>query len=342
MNNKISIVVKEGIEDLPECLAGWREVYVVFDRNVSEVVEDIVSHCREVKGSLEIVATEEEKRIDTVMGIVRWLMDKGASRKALVLAVGGGITTDMAGFAACIYKRGVAYANVPTTLLAQVDAAIGGKTGVNVDDYKNMVGVIRQPTFTYICADVLRTLPRRDFLSGAAELVKTFILEDGAPHYEDAVAMLASLRDGTPLGAVMTELARLVEAAAGVKAGVVSRDEFETGERKKLNLGHTFAHALEHEARRTGTDLTHGEAVAVGMILAAELSERVGVAPEGLAERLRRDFVAAGLPVESPFPVSVLRDAMTKDKKAEGDIVHFVLMRGIGDVVFVDIDPLKI
>jgi len=342
MNNKISIVVKEGIEDLPECLAGWGEVYVVFDRNVSDVAGKIVARCREVKGSLEIVATEEDKRIETVMGIVRWLMDKGASRKALVLAVGGGITTDMAGFAACIYKRGVAYANVPTTLLAQVDAAIGGKTGVNVDDYKNMVGVIRQPAFTYICADVLRTLPRRDFLSGAAELVKTFILEDGAPHYEDAIALLASLRDGTPLDTVMPELVRLIEAAAEVKAGVVSRDEFEAGERKKLNLGHTFAHALEHEARRTGTDLTHGEAVSVGMILAAELSERAAVAPAGLAERLRRDFVAAGLPVESPFPVAVLRDAMLKDKKAEGDIVHFVLMRGIGDVVFVDIDPLKI
>ncbi|MBR4688714.1 MAG: 3-dehydroquinate synthase, partial [Bacteroidales bacterium] len=231
--------------------------------------------------------------------------------------------TDLAGFAASIYKRGVRYANVPTTLLAQADAAIGGKTGVNFDDYKNMLGVIVQPLYTFVCADALRTLPRRDFLSGAAELLKTFIIENEDDHYARAVQWLSSEgADGQ----------ELVLAAAAVKAGVVSRDPFEAGERRKLNLGHTFAHAIEHEARQNGDDITHGEAVAMGMILAARLSDALGVSA-GLEARLTADFAAVGLPTQCPYPLETLAGAMDKDKKAEGDLVHFILPERIGSVV---------
>ena len=162
-------------------LAAEQEVYVVYDENVTWVAEKVIEAVPGVKGSIAIKATEEEKSMDTVLLITRSLLESGASRKALVLAIGGGITTDLAGFAASIYKRGVRYANVPTTLLAQVDAAIGGKTGVNFDAYKNMLGVIVQPVFTYVCAEVLRTLPRRDFLSGAAEMLKTFRISCPGP-----------------------------------------------------------------------------------------------------------------------------------------------------------------
>ena len=197
-----------------------------------------------------------------------------------------------------------------------------------------MLGVIVQPVFTFICADVLRTLPRRDFLSGAAEMLKTFIIENEDGHYEKAVRCLSGSGEG---------LQDLVFAAAAVKAGVVSRDPFERGERRKLNLGHTFAHAIEHEARQQGDDITHGEAVAMGMILAARLSDATGVST-GMEARLTQDFTAVGLPVQCPYPLEVFAAAMDKDKKAEGGLVHFVLPERIGSVVIRDLsvsDALK-
>ena len=308
-------------------VAAEPEVFVVYDENASWVAAEMIAAVPGVRGSIAIEATEEEKSMETVLLITRSLLEAGASRKALVLAIGGGITTDLVGFAASIYKRGVRYANVPTTLLAQVDAAIGGKTGVNFDAYKNMLGVIVQPVFTFVCAEALRTLPRRDFLSGAAEMLKTFIIENEDDHYSRAIQWLSA--DGA-------DGQELILAAAAVKAGIVSRDPYEAGERRKLNLGHTFAHAIEHEARVREEDITHGEAVAMGMILAARLSDRLGVSA-GLETRLTADFAAVGLPTACPYPLTTLAGAMDKDKKAEGDKVHFVLAERIGSVVIRDL-----
>ena len=310
------------IAEIAPLLATEPEVFVVYDENASWVAGEVIAAVPGVKGSIAIEATEEEKSMETVLLITRSLLEAGASRKTLVLAIGGGITTDLAGFAASIYKRGVRYANVPTTLLAQVDAAIGGKTGVNFDAYKNMLGVIVQPVFTFVCAEVLRTLPRRDFLSGAAEMLKTFVIENEDDHYARAVKWLSS---------DSTEGQELILAAAAVKAGIVSRDPYEAGERRKLNLGHTFAHAIEHEARVREEDITHGEAVAMGIILAARLSDRLGVSA-GLEARLTADFAAIGLPTASPYPLDALAEAMDKDKKAENGLVHFVLAERIGSV----------
>ena len=315
------------LAEIAALLAAEPEVYVVCDDNVSWVATEVTAAVPGVRFCLAIDATEEEKSMETVLLITRSLLEAGASRKALVLAIGGGITTDLAGFAASIYKRGVRYANVPTTLLAQVDAAIGGKTGVNFDAYKNMLGVIVQPVFTFVCADTLRTLPRRDFLSGAAELLKTFIIENEDDHYARAIKWLTDdSADGQ----------ERILAAAAVKAGIVSRDPYEAGERRKLNLGHTFAHAIEHEARLREEDITHGEAVAMGMVLAARLSDRLGVS-DGLEARLKADFAAVGLPTQCPYPLETLAGAMDKDKKAEGSLVHFVLPERIGSVVIRDL-----
>lgn len=321
------VVGLEHLAEIAALLGSEPEVFVIYDENASWVASEVVSALPGIKGSIAIDASEEEKSMETVLLLCRSLMEAGASRKALVLPIGGGITTDLAGFAASIYKRGVRYANLPTTLLAQVDAAIGGKTGVNFDDYKNMLGVIVQPVFTFICADVLRTLPRRDFLSGAAEMLKTFLIENEDDNYGKAVRCLSGSGDG---------LQDLVFAAAAVKAGVVSRDPFEQGERRKLNLGHTFAHAIEHEARQQGDDITHGEAVAMGMILAARLSDATGLST-GMEARLTQDFTTVGLPVACPYPPETLAAAMDKDKKAEGGLVHFVLPERIGSVVIRDL-----
>lgn len=371
---KCKIYSGQKITDVAGYLKGYPAVFVVADRQVKSSAEQVVKAYEaqnpdnlgtlpHPSNLLLLDVSEENKSMSTVLEICKWLMDNDAGRNALLLAIGGGITTDMAGFAASIYKRGIRFAYVPTTFLSQVDAAIGGKTGVNFENYKNILGVIRQPEFTYICPEVLGTLPYRDFLSGAAELLKTFIIDNAGNNYEKAVEVLSEIHESIDrkqsIALHLAEIEELAAAAARIKAGIVERDEFECGERRKLNLGHTFAHAIEsvsmsgHNCAESG--ISHGEAVAMGMIMAAKASERYynlalenSLRPENIAgqkdtegeslsSRLARDFSRCGLPTECPFPPESLSGAMKKDKKAENGIVHFVLIRAIGDVRIVDL-----
>jgi len=314
------------------------ELFVVYDANVAWVASQL-TEALPVRASMALETSEEGKTLETVQALERWLLQEDASRGALLLAVGGGITTDLVGFAAAIYKRGIRYANVPTTLLAQVDAAIGGKTGVNLDGYKNMLGAFRMPECTVLEAAFLRTLPSREWRCGLAELLKTFLIGDG-PAYAALVSSLKSAQmedEEGKKGASSLKSAQIeddIRRAAAIKAQIVTEDPEEHGVRAKLNLGHTFGHAIEHEARQKGADITHGEAVAMGILLAAELSERLGVAQKGLTAQLKADFTAVGLPTESPYPVEDLVEALRKDKKAvAGGKVKFVLLRAPGDVV---------
>ena len=319
----------EGVPSTPE-----RQVFIVCDRNVRKLAEMIGL---EAEGIFEIDATESNKDIGTVVGINRWLMEKGADREALLLGIGGGITTDMTGFAASIYKRGIRFAFVPTTLLSQVDAAIGGKTGVNLDSYKNMLGGIRQPEAVFICPEPLETLPYTQIVSGASELLKTFIIDNSKGLYEKAVETLSGIKAaGGDISDYSKDLNALIAEAALVKAGIAGRDPFEKGERRLLNLGHTFAHAIE---KVSGESICHGEAVSMGIILAAEISEIKNITKKGFANRLKADFEACGMTVECPFKVKDLASAMRKDKKAEGGIVHFVLPLEIGNVQTRDLPP---
>ncbi len=320
---EIRLYVREDFSDLPGLLREENEVYLVYDRNVSWAAERIRGLCA-LRGAMAVDASESAKNLGTVTDICRFLLDSGADRKALVLALGGGITTDMAGFAAYIYKRGVRFATLPTTLLAQVDAGIGGKTGVNLDGYKNILGVIRQPEFVYIAGNTLETLPERELRSGVAEMLKTFIISD-APHYRRALQLLRS--------GVRPD-AELIRAAASIKCGVVERDEFETGERRVLNLGHTVGHAVEWWQAVSEVTLraSHGEAVAIGIVQAARLSEALGVCRRGLAAQLEADLASVGLPTACPVSPSQMREAIAKDKKADGGSVHFVLINDIGKV----------
>ena len=353
------IYVEDSIEGLECCLEEYPHVYVVMDANVAMKcpaayeVSQMLNH-RGVPGML-LEVSEEAKCMDAVMEICSWLLDNGADRDALVLAIGGGITTDMVGFAASIYKRGVRFAYMPTTLLSQVDAAIGGKTGVNFGGYKNMLGTIRQPEFTFICPQVLESLPMEDFQAGAAEMVKTFIIEDDG-NYQAAVGLLKSLaadfvascEENTTLSyqegkwpeilaGRLTELTPLVAAAARVKAGVVSRDQFENGERRKLNLGHTFAHAIEALSHKHHNDIDHGHAVALGLVYAARLAEKLELAEPGFAADVEKDLDESLLLIINPYTLESMAGAMNKDKKAEGGKVHFVLPKAVGDVIVRDL-----
>ncbi len=309
-----------------------KSIYVIYDRNV----EAFALKLAEGRPALAITADEAHKTMDTVLDICRWLLARGANRDAIVWAVGGGVTTDLVGFAASIYKRGVRYANYPTTLLSQVDAGVGGKTGVNLDSYKNMIGVTKFPVYTRILPEVLATLPARELRSGAAEMLKTFIIDNKGGNYEKAVKVLSE-----PV-IDFHALAPLIEAAAAVKRKIVEQDPYEENLRRCLNLGHTYAHAIEwyQHTHPTADPMTHGEAVAVGMVQAALLSERLGLCKAGLAERIRADLTACGLPTELPCPEAELEAALWKDKKAEKGIIHFVLIKKIGKVIIKDLDDL--
>ncbi len=305
------------LREVATLLKGESEVFLVYDENVAWIAGEVMDAVP-VKGAFGLETSEELKTLETVQALCRQLLEADASRKAFLLAVGGGITTDLTGFAAAIYKRGIRYANVPTTLLAQVDAAIGGKTGVNLDGYKNMLGAFRMPEFTFLCEEVLKTLPPREFRAGKAEMLKTFLLED-AKAYEQALSA--------------TQWQSLITRAAQIKADIVQQDPEEHGIRATLNLGHTFGHAIEHEAQEKGEDIHHGEAVAMGILLAARLAERKGLAQKGLEARLKANFEASGLPTECPYPLETLAQAMEKDKKAAGGRVKWILPIEPGKVV---------
>ena len=337
------IYIKEDYSGLREAIGAFcpDRIFVVCDRAVAHLVPRLGLDAAVV----ELEASEEKKSLRTVEEICRALLEGGADRKSFVLALGGGIISDMAGFAASIYMRGIRFAYVPTTLLAMTDAAIGGKTGVNFLSYKNILGSFTEPCFTWMAAASLEGLPRREVLSGAAEMLKSFIIDNVDGAYSTALEFFrtASLPEKCD-AATAARLLPLARAAAGVKAGIVSRDFRESGERKLLNLGHSFAHAIEHLAQ-TGADgnvgISHGEAVSMGIVLAARLSCALGYAPKGFDSSLEADFAAAGLRVKCPYAPRQLVQAMCRDKKAEAGTLSFVLMRGISDVFVEKLEPAK-
>ena len=316
--------------EVAAALADEKEIFIVHDANVAATAEVVASalirHGQErVKAVIGIETSEERKTMETAVGLCERLLEADASRRALVLAIGGGITTDIAGFSASMYKRGIHYANIPTTLLAQVDAAIGGKTGVNLHGFKNMLGAFHMPEFTFLAPDALAGLPAKEVRCGLAEMLKTFLIGD-ADSYVAAISLLS----GTETGGWVSGLKDFAVRAAEIKAEIVRRDPLEHGERAVLNLGHTFGHAIEH---CSGGQIAHGEAVGMGIILAAKLSEGLGLAEKGLAARLKADFESAGLDVECPFGINELAAAMKKDKK-DG---KFVLLKGIGNPVVMEV-----
>ena len=337
------IYIKEDYSGLREAIGAFcpDRIFVVCDRAVAHLVPRLGLDAAVV----ELEASEEKKSLRTVEEICRALLEGGADRKSFVLALGGGIISDMAGFAASIYMRGIRFAYVPTTLLAMTDAAIGGKTGVNFLSYKNILGSFTEPCFTWMAAASLEGLPRREVLSGAAEMLKSFIIDNVDGAYSTALEFFrtASMPEKCD-AATAARLLPLARAAAGVKAGIVSRDFRESGERKLLNLGHSFAHAIEHLAQ-TGADgnvgISHGEAVSMGIVLAARLSCALGYAPKGFDSLLEADFAAAGLRVKCPYAPRQLVQAMSRDKKAEAGMLSFVLMRGISDVFVEKLEPAK-
>ncbi|MCB9958254.1 MAG: 3-dehydroquinate synthase [Rhodospirillaceae bacterium] len=267
------------------------------------------------------------------------LLALGVDRKTTVVALGGGVVGDLAGFLAAVALRGLPFVQVPTTLLAQVDSSVGGKTGVNSQHGKNLIGAFHQPATVLIDIDTLATLPERQLLAGYAEVAKYGLIDR-----PDFFAWLETAGPAVVAGD-RAALTRAIVESVAAKAEIVGADERESGARALLNLGHTFGHALE-AAAGFGDRLLHGEAVAIGMVMAFDTSVAMGLCPPEDAARVRRHLAAMGLPVRPP-PDLADRDGlmalMAKDKKTTGGRLTFILAEGIGRAVILrDVEPARI
>ncbi len=271
---------------------------------------------------IEIGTGEAAKTLETVAAVHRRLLALEADRSAFLLVVGGGLVCDVGAFAASTYMRGIRFALVATTLLAQVDASVGGKNGVNLDGYKNIIGVFNQPERVVCDPRLLATLPAAALGCGFAEVIKHAAIADAR-----LFAFLERHRDAA-LALEAKAIARLVRDSVRIKAGIVNRDERESGQRRQLNFGHTFGHAVEKVL-----GVPHGEAVSRGMAVAARLSVARGRLDAAACRRLLDLIRAYGLPVKIDGDRRALMDALARDKKRQGDRIHFVLLEALGRAV---------
>ena len=318
---KSSIAVGEPIANVERYCRGGKKV-IITDRTV-QVLHGPLLPKWEI---IEIGQGERNKTLETVAKIYGRFLELGLDRSSCVLGIGGGIVCDIAGFASSTYLRGLHFGFVPTTLLAQVDASIGGKNGVNFKGYKNLIGTFRQPEFVLCDFGLLKTLPQTELSNGFSEVIKHAAIADAKLFsYLEKHADAALSLDG----AVME---KTVYDSLRIKAAVVRKDETEKGMRRILNFGHTLGHAVENTV-----GLRHGEAVAIGMAAAARLSEEKGLLAAKDRERLESLILAYKLPASLKGNKSAILDAMEKDKKREGNTMHFVLLEGIGKAKVADV-----
>jgi len=315
--------------------AKGRKFFMLADQEVGKYSKAVAASLEKAGAlavySLTIPAGEQTKSITVLQQALSWLLDNDVDRSSVLVAVGGGVIGDLGGFAAAIVLRGIPFVQVPTTLLAQVDSSVGGKTGINMPQGKNMVGAFHQPEAVLCDLDVLATLPRRELLAGYAEVAKYGLLGDREFFIwlEEHGPSVCALDDKA--------LSRAVAISCRKKAEIVKQDEKETTNvRALLNLGHTFGHALETAAGYNGS-LLHGEAISIGMVMAFRLSQRLGICPQDDADQVEAHFKRIGLPTRVAQIAEILThtaddlvDLMRGDKKASGGKLVFILVRGIG------------
>lgn len=319
------IIVGNNLDVAAICSGDWSSVHVVFDVAVSELARKIAASCR-TENLIKIDNAEAQKSFAGLEAVCKQLADQKADRHSLVINVGGGALCDLGGFAAAIYMRGIGFVHVPTTLLAQVDASVGGKTAINALEIKNSIGSFTQPRFVIVDVANLRGLSERDFASGCAELLKHGLIADKSLWEELSAIGIKELR------ADEERLAKILHRSCEIKYAVVAADEHETGERKKLNFGHTVGHAIESLSHTTQEPYTHGEAVAIGMIAEAQLSD---LSAEDRTEI--KDVIAAfNLPTSSRtgFDHAAIVAKLSQDKKNKGGQVHWTLLKSIGEAVY--------
>ena len=303
-----------------------RRVCVVTDSNVErlylqDVLSAVSSSCKKVT-SFTIPAGEANKNLDEIRKLYVHLIENEFDRRDLLVALGGGVTGDMTGFAAATYLRGIPFVQIPTTLLSQVDSSIGGKTGVDFDSYKNMVGAFHQPSMVFLNIHTLQTLDEVQFASGMGEVLKHGLIRDAA-YYEWCLDHMGEIEERQE-----DILKEMVVRSIHIKRAIVQKDPFEKGERALLNFGHTAGHAVE---KLMNFQLSHGECVNLGIVAASYISWKRQNIPEEIFYEIRDMSVAFGLPIsyDSLSPSDIL-ETMKKDKKRMGDTTRMILLRRLG------------
>lgn len=320
------ILVGEKLENLSKYTPS-NNVVIITDQNVSKFYLEKFPEFE----IITIGTGEEVKTLDTAATIYQKLLESDAQRSTFLVGIGGGIVCDITGFIASTFLRGINFGFVSSTLLSQVDASVGGKNGVNHKGYKNMVGVFNQPEFVICDNRLLKTLPERELLSGFAEIIKHAAIED--PDYFTYLEQ--NFEKALSLDLAVIE--KIVYDSVIIKSSVVNRDETEKGERRKLNFGHTFGHAIEKTLK-----IPHGEAVSLGMVLASSLSVKKGLLAPQKAERITALLKNYQLPVEINFDRNIILEALDKDKKRKGDDIHFVLLTDIGNAIIQKISLIEL
>ncbi len=316
-----TIMIGERLRNLKKYIPADKTV-IITDANVRYYYQDDLRF----HNIIEVGIGEASKNLLTVESVYAKLMGFAADRSSFVVGIGGGIVCDIAGFAASTYLRGLRFGFVASTLLAQVDASVGGKNGVNFSGYKNLIGVFSQPEFVICDLALLKTLPQKEVRCGLAEIVKHAAIGDAdlflylEQNYQKALGLDTEI------------IQNLVYDSVRLKSSIVNQDERERGQRKKLNFGHTFGHAIEKT-----TGVPHGEAVSVGMVLAATLSVKKGLLAPREAERIEKLLQKLKLPTRLQTNEGQLLNALKKDKKRKGDRIDFVLLHGLGNAVVEEI-----
>jgi 3-dehydroquinate synthase len=319
---------------IPEDVSG-RSLFIVTDKNVEPYVARITEGLHEAGAkSIDVFVLppgEKTKSFTQYEELCNWMLSHGVNRDSFAIAVGGGVVGDITGYAAATVLRGIDFIQIPTTLLAQVDSSVGGKTGINTAHGKNLLGAFHQPIGVITDLSTLNTLSDREFKAGYAELAKHGLINDSS-----LFSWLEKNMQGV-LSKDPEDLSEAVERACAIKADIVAADERETGRRGLLNLGHTFGHALEAAAGYDGT-LLHGEGVAIGAVMAFDLSARMGLCESDDVERVETHFAKAGLPTRASMITPALKtsidDLMTtmkRDKKVKGGKMTFIVTSGIGE-----------
>lgn len=312
------ILIGEKIDNLSQYIKS-KKCIIITDANLLRLYGERFPSSFPV---VEIGLGEKNKTIQTLELIFDKFVEYEIDRSSFIIAIGGGIVCDVAGFAASAFMRGLSFGFVSTTLLSQVDASVGGKNGVNFRGFKNMIGVFNQPDFVICDTEMLLTLDKNEFFSGFAEIIKA-----GAIKNADLFDY-CSENSTAALNYDMEVLNHMVSESVLIKSKVVEADEQEKGERRLLNFGHTFAHAIE---KMTG--ILHGEAVSIGMVLAAKVSARLGMISDSDSEKIKDVLLKYNLPVVPNINISKLFSAMKMDKKREGDHIYLVLLQSIGHAV---------
>ncbi len=309
-------------------LSQYSKVFVVTDKAVAPLLLDtLLSGIPPGSDSIVLPIGEQEKHIKSVEKIWAAMHDAKCDRKSVVINLGGGVIGDVGGFAASTYMRGVDFLNIPTTLLSQVDASIGGKNGFNFSGIKNLIGTFNQPLGIIIDPQTLGTVPKRELLSGFAEIIKHGLIWDKT-YFEQVTAK-------KPLDYTQEELTDIIARSCQIKADIVQSDTNEEGVRKLVNFGHTVGHAIEALSLNLGTSMVHGEAISVGMVVEADISQRMNLLPVTDMPTIKQAFVNAGLPVSTKVSgITTVQEKMKSDKKNENGNVNFTLLTGIGHAVF--------